>query len=308
MYSLVTACMNREAHLRRAIPSWLRLPRVAEIVIVDWSNDRPLTDLVSLDPRLRVIRVEHESRWVLSYAYNLGIQEAHGPLVFKCDADCLPRPEVTQFLAPGESHFLAGNWRSGTAKAKLSVNGQCLVSKTQFEQVNGYSEYIRTWGRDDEDFYERLACAGFERREIRESFLDFIEHGDAERVSHQFGLDSPASVEEAISRSPAFQEMFNASISKQLPWGPERPRAVYVPVAHGDRWKVVRRDHTSELPRPVVAETTARLFALRKLAALWTEIAWSDAEQLNEQECLFRITSFQAERNGIAQHGGPATS
>ena len=291
MYSLVTACMNREDHLRRALPSWLRLPRVEEIVVVDWSNDRPLTDLPSLDPRLRVVRVEDESRWALSYAYNLGIQEAHGPLVFKCDADCLPRLEVTQFLAPGESHFFAGNWRSGTGKKKLSVNGQCLVSKAQFEQVNGYSEYIRTWGRDDEDFYERLVCAGFERREIRESFLEFIEHGDAERVSNQFDFGSPASVEEAISRSPAFHELFNASIARQLPWGPRHPRAVYFPVTHGDRWKVVRRDKEAELPRPAEVEATARLFALRKLVSTWTNVPWSEAELLDSHACFQRITA-----------------
>jgi hypothetical protein len=44
MRSLVTACMNREHHLRRSLPHWLSLPGLDEIIIVDWSTSEPLDD------------------------------------------------------------------------------------------------------------------------------------------------------------------------------------------------------------------------------------------------------------------------
>ena len=81
MISLVTACMNREAHLRRSLPEWLRLPGLGEIVVVDWSNERSLEELTALDPRVRVVRVQGEPRWVLSYAYNLGVARAAGSVI-----------------------------------------------------------------------------------------------------------------------------------------------------------------------------------------------------------------------------------
>ena len=61
MLSLVTACMNRDHHLRRTLPHWLALPGVDEVLIVDWSNPSPLDDLLGLGAlgpgQLHVVRV-----------------------------------------------------------------------------------------------------------------------------------------------------------------------------------------------------------------------------------------------------------
>src|SRR5690606_32489021 len=139
MLSLVTTCMNRDAHLRATLPRWLRIPGIDEIVIVDWSTQGTLADLVSLDPRVRVLRVEGETRWRQPYPTNFGVSQARGPVILKCDADCIPSARIAEYR-PTDTEFFAGNWREGRPLGKACVNGQCLFTRAAFERVNGYSE------------------------------------------------------------------------------------------------------------------------------------------------------------------------
>lgn len=290
MLTLVTACMNREAHLRQALPVWLAHAEVGEVIIVDWSNDRPLAELAATDPRVRVIRAVGEPRWILSYAYNLGVSRASGEVILKCDSDCLPLAE-TLILRPGPSHFYAGHWQSGSPLGKPSVNGQCLFSRAQFDGVNGYSEFIRTYGRDDEDFYDRLAAAGFERREIPAAQLDFIAHEHDARMANQVDAAEPPGIEKVLRKDPLFNELTNMFLAKALPWGPARPRAHYESVETGPRWEVVKREKASELPIPGEVARGARLHALRRVVAKVVGIALDATQRLDEKACLALITN-----------------
>jgi len=290
MYTLVTACMNRESHLRANLPRWLELPGLAEIIVVDWSNQRSLEDLRSIDSRVAVVRVEGESKWILSYAYNVGIARAAHPVVVKCDADCLPRREVLA-LVPGAEGFFAGHWKSGAAVNKPSVNGQCVLTKAQFETVNGYSEVIRTYGRDDEDFYDRLITAGFARREISPAHLDFIAHSHGERTVNQFAPGSNPTVEARILRDPLYNEMHNAFIAQRLPWGPASNRARYREIGSDDRLTVLRRDQAAEIPIPPEIENQARLFALRYMATQVASLPRGFADRLDDKACVTLVAS-----------------
>jgi hypothetical protein len=285
MFSLVTACMNRDAHLRRMLPEWLRLSGLGEIVIVDWSNATPLADLTSYDSRIRVVRVEDEPRWVLSYAYNLGISHARHEVILKCDSDCLPGVGLAS-LQPDPTSFYAGNWQTGRPVGKASVNGQCLFLHGQFEKINGYSEFIRTYGRDDEDFYDRMKAAGFARREIPPAMLDFLPHGDEERVQNQFKPVEQMDLEAKISRHPAYNEMFNCYLAMCLPWGPQQPRASYEIVQSADRYLKLRRNKDRELLIPVAIGEEARLFSLRYLVGVLAKLPRPTTERLDAVSCL----------------------
>ncbi len=276
--------MNREEHLRRSLPEWLKLPGLAEVVVVDWSNARPLIDLTRLDTRVRVVRAEGEPKWVLSYAYNLGVSRAASPLILKCDADCQPRSPVTA-LRPGDGHFYAGYWKSGAPVGKPSVNGQCLFSRAQFDAVNGYSEFIRTYGRDDEDFYDRLIAAGYERREIAPSELEFLEHRHEARMANQVS-PGEAGIEGWLRREVVYNEMRNAYLARALPWGPARPRAAFATVETGERWEVVRRDADAELAIPALVAASARLASLRYLVQKVARLPAPAAARLDERACL----------------------
>jgi hypothetical protein len=289
MFSLVTACMNREAHLRQSLTHWLTLEGIREIIVVDWSNANPLIELTKLDGRIKVIRVEGEPRWILSCAYNLGIARAGEESILKCDADCLPSAAVLD-CRPGRNFFFAGHWKSGAAVGKGCVNGQCVVSRQQFERVNGYSEIIRSYGRDDEDFYDRLIEAGFERREINPAEFHFVAHSDVERMQNQVREKATSALDELLERNLTFNEMRNFFLGRQMPWGPWFVRAPYEVATKGERFEVVRRDRALEVPVPAALESEARLFALRYLVrGLWGLPA-TVSDKLEERACLGLLT------------------
>ena len=293
MFSLVTACMNREQHLSRSLRHWLTLPGLGEIVIVDWSNATPLFDLAKIDPRIRVLRVEGEERWILSYAYNLGISHTSHQLICKCDADCLPTAAAVQHQ-PYAHGFYAGYWKSGASLGKPSVNGQCMFLKSQFDRVNGYSEYIRTYGRDDEDYYDRLKMAGFQRHEISPTEFNFIDHSQEDRICNQFETLDQASPDQKIFRDPVYNEIRNYFLAVSLPWGPERQRAAFTqqesPVRGG---ALLRRDRAHELTIPAQLLEDAQLFSLRYLVGQFLKLPETAVKKLDHQSCVrLLVTRF----------------
>lgn len=290
MLTLVSACMNRDQHLRQSLPHWLTIAGLTEVVIVDWSNRAPLIELCALDPRVRIIRIENEPRWILSYAYNIGLSRVRTPYVFKCDADCLPHLALAEFT-PSERHFYSGYWKSGASLGKPCVNGQCIFRKADFDRVNGYSEYIRTYGRDDEDFYERLSACGIERREIPPSNLEFIEHTQEERTSNQFDRAPNEGIEAILQRDPIYNEMYNLDIATRLPWGPVCQRAPFEVLEKGERWERLRRDKTRELAVSADSAQAASLFALRRLVRSMIGLPEKSLQMLNRQACLDLIAN-----------------
>lgn len=278
--------MNREAHLRQTLPAWLALPDIAEVVIVDWSNRTPLRELRALDSRIRIIRAEGEARWVLSYAYNLGVSHARHETIFKCDADCQPTAAVLQ-CRPTSDAFYAGYWKSGAACGKPSVNGQCLFSRTQFERVNGYSEIIRMYGRDDEDFYDRLVAAGYARREIAPAELDFIEHTQHERLVNQVSADNTSDALEAfIRKQPVYFEMYNLALANLLPWGIWQARASYAVVEEAEGYHGCARDTAREIPITAPLRAMARLHGVRALTSQVCGLPAPRVMTMDEAACL----------------------
>jgi hypothetical protein len=283
-FSLVTACMNREAHLRENLGRWLALPFIGEVVVVDWSNDRPLIDLAQIDDRIRVVRVVGEPHWVLPYAYNLGIAQASNEMIIKSDADSAPKASIEGFK-PTANCFFAGNWQSGQSDGKSAVNGQCIVSRTQFERVNGYSELMRVYGYDDQDFYARLSAAGYERREIDAATFDVAHHSDVDRLANQQGTGPSTSVEAFLKGNIAFFEMQNYFIARVMPWGPWFLRARYETLEEHPRAVIMRRRRDLEivLPGPVAVE--ARIFATRFLLKNILNLPGPVCERLEESAC-----------------------
>ena len=86
--SIVSCCMNRNENLRKALITWLELD-VDEIVIVDWSSIEPVEETIKdlIDERVKIIRVDDEEKWVLTYGFNVGLRFTRYSKVFKFDAD-----------------------------------------------------------------------------------------------------------------------------------------------------------------------------------------------------------------------------
>lgn len=302
MYTLVTACMNREHHLRQALPAWLKLPQLGELIIVDWSNANDLTPLASSDERIKVVRVINEPRWILSYAYNVGINRAAFPQVLKCDSDCIPKSSLIEHQ-PRENCFFAGYWKSGHLAGKPSVNGQCYFLKSHFTNINGYSEYIRSYGRDDEDFYDRLIASGIERREIHPDHFSFIEHANEERMRHQVEKKRPSNIEEVLKGDVSYNEIRNLFLARQLPWSKNCRSAPFQIIAQGKQFEILERDRTAELSIPLQTMEAADLHALRYLVCKIIKLPDSAVMRLDRASCLGLISNRWQKHKDQADFG-----
>ena len=184
--SLVTACMNRNGNLIRAIPSWLAHPQVSEIVIVDWSSGVPVaTDLARAgisDPRIRIARVYDEKRWILSYAFNIGFRLARFDQVLKCDADIVLDAGYFAQNPLEQGRFIAGNWRNA-GEGQQFVNGFFHIHTDDLMGVNGFNEYITTYGWDDDDLYDRLIQEGMVRQDVAPDTVRHLDHEDMARLN-----------------------------------------------------------------------------------------------------------------------------
>lgn len=186
--SLVTCCMNREQNLIRALASWVVCPEITEIVIVDWGSNRPVREVLREarmdDPRIRVVRVEDEPRWILSYAFNLGFRVASCEKILKADADIVLDPAFFARNPLRSAQFIAGNWRV-VDQDQAHVNGFFYAHKRDLAAVAGFNEFITTYGWDDDDLYERLERHGLTRCDVDTGTIHHLPHSDEERVGEK---------------------------------------------------------------------------------------------------------------------------
>ena len=76
--TIVTACRNRLYNLKKVINSWASI-KPKKILIIDFGSDKKITiDQLELkeDADIEIIREENE-KWILSWAFNLGLERVN---------------------------------------------------------------------------------------------------------------------------------------------------------------------------------------------------------------------------------------
>jgi hypothetical protein len=141
------------------------------------------------------------------------------------------------------------------------------------------------YGRDDEDFYDRLIATGYERREIPPAHLSFVEHTQQERLVNQVG-PSPADPVEAFLRQPIYFEMYNLALTRLIPWGLWQTRARFSLGAGADGRVVFRRDLDREIPVAPPVHGMARLHGIRSVVAHACGLPASRVMAMDEKACL----------------------
>jgi Glycosyl transferase family 2/N-terminal domain of galactosyltransferase len=270
--SLVTCSMNRTHNLLRALPSWLAAPEITEIVIVDWSSTRPVAqDLAEAgvtDPRIRILRIEDEPRWVLTYAFNAGFRAAACRTILKADADIVLSPDFFRRNALMPGSFLAGNWRQA-AEDQAHVNGFFLIQREGLHQVGGFNEHITSYGWDDDDLYDRLILSGLRRQDVVPGTILHLPHDDAERLADGAGAaQGPPSLGQDLASGTQALIRSNRYIASVMP--PWDAAAILLPfrlVAHEGPLVRLRRDGWVPSLVPDHVALAARDHALRELAS-----------------------------------------
>jgi hypothetical protein len=255
-----TISMNREEHLHVAVAHVAAWPYHVEHLILDWSSQRPLCrENLPPDPRIRLHRVEGESRWNLSRAYNFAISLARGDVLCKLDADCWPAAAADPLLLLQQSPIWLGTGGGGSA-------GQFLMQRAWFEAVGGFHECMQGWGFDDKDLRARLECiAEIPVADLPERWVVVIPHADHDRVSAAAGRCKALSQRQALAALRA-SRLHNRLVAAHHPWGGSRPRSRYLPLPSEDavpRWRV----DTSSVP--VLPAGLSRSLAQQRRRGFW---------------------------------------
>lgn len=269
--SLVTCCRNRNENLLRALPSWLALDDLDEIVVVDWTSERPVFDDIAAaglaDPRIRVVRVPNADRWILTRAFNVGFRAASHTRILKVDADIVLHPEFLRRNSLGAGTFIAGNWRIAQPGQEY-INGFFYLEKAAIAAVGGFNEYIVSYGWDDDDIYSRLILAGYQRVDVDAETLTHLDHADEQRFD---GANAVAmSAREEFHTSTRFKIRANRIVAGIMPsWDARSPMSIYK-VSETDRPGLVTAEYVYSPAAP--PDSVLEISALRAEAEMlsWT--------------------------------------
>lgn len=188
--SLVGACMNREANLLKVLPSWLA-SGADEIIVVDWGSRQPLWPQLAHidDPRLKVVRIDGEPRWILTHAFNVGLRMARHARIFKLDADIELAPGFLERNRFERGEFIRGFWKSAVDAGQPDqryTNGSFGAFKDDLRAIGYYNERIQTYGWDDSDLYARLSGSlGRAGRLLAHDSLTHLHQEEAQRLENQ---------------------------------------------------------------------------------------------------------------------------
>jgi hypothetical protein len=181
-FSVFTACMNRNDNLVRALSSWLAHAEIGEVVIVDWSSKTEVANSIAdvMDERVKIIRVSGEASWVYTLPFNLAAKHTSKQYLLRIDADVVLKEDFFQVDQFNYAEYLTGNDEDDT-----SLTGMLCVHRDHFFAVNGYNEFIRSYGWEDYDIFGRLEL----ERSLRHNFFSpgtayHIPHSNEERTRH----------------------------------------------------------------------------------------------------------------------------
>jgi len=188
--SLVVCCMDREENLTKTLPSWLDIPYIKQIIIVDYSSKIPLSEnniiksLVSSDKRVTLLRVEDEKVFNLGKAYNLAIDYCDYDTILKIDSDyeCIDSSWLDMYFGSSrlENVFIHGDYHFA-----FELSGFFLVNQSKYlyfrEDLNGY-------GYDEMDLYHRIKTENQNIKEIIwfdiEKSIRHIHHDSKKRTKN----------------------------------------------------------------------------------------------------------------------------
>jgi hypothetical protein len=210
--------MDRNRNLLSSLRYWLKVENIDEIIIVDWSSQKPLIKNIELlnDSRIKLIRVDKMFRWVLSWAYNLAVSQTTFDKVLKLDSDIILPSNFLDLYRLSSNSFFRGSWKLARNENENHLNGQVYFFRQAFDNINGYNERIVSYGFDDDDLYNRMSNSGVKRKYIKPKDIYHIPNEDLERIVNQqeFGNVEYKNINKALSHKIESNRLF----CKRDPW------------------------------------------------------------------------------------------
>ena len=212
-YSVCTAVMNRNYYLKKTLPSWLACDGVGEIVVLDWSSTEEVRNIVDefQDGRIFLVRIDNKKRFHQPKSKNLKIRFCSNEKILSIDSDIqILRPDFIERNKLSKGLFFHGHY-----SIQKYTTGTCLINKSDFFKVNGYNEYMFSYGFEDLDFYRRLSEIGIVGYGFtaNKKYIYHLPHSNSER------MNSVHTLFKVFFNNPIYRsEQFNRKLSRILKW------------------------------------------------------------------------------------------
>jgi len=187
--SMYVHLMNRNENVIKNLPNWLKLS-FDELILLDWSTDGGMTHLPGIwdDPRVRIIRVENQSKFIRTLAQNLASRMSRNRKIFKCDSDVEFYGDFfgAHPLEPAE--FWVGEWQQARNNNERHLHGEVYYWLEDFIRIGGYDERIKSYGHDDTNFTDRLVLSGLTKKVFNYDLMHHQEHDQKVRAQGSHGI------------------------------------------------------------------------------------------------------------------------
>ena len=162
--SLICACKNRNEALKVSLNSWLNYKEIKEFIIVDWSSDESLRELIHLDPRIKVINVPNQIYFNQPQPLNLAAKISTGDYILKVDTDYILNPYHDFFghYKIDNQSFLCGQHDYEQDEIASSpyfkyLRGLLYISRENYLKVGGYNEiHTQYYAYEDDEIVSVL--------------------------------------------------------------------------------------------------------------------------------------------------------
>jgi len=189
---IIVVVMNRLSHIKRNIYTWLK-QNIDQIIIIDWNSKIDFSEFIfSLnDDRILYVRVNNEEHFIRTYAQNLAARLCKFNKICKIDADVMLSENFFNDhpLMPGE--FYVGDCCCARNENENYIHGNIYLHLSDFFYVNGYNEYIKSYGYDDTDITIRLLLTGLKSKAFNLNKMYHIPHDDSLRIENSITKTDP---------------------------------------------------------------------------------------------------------------------
>jgi hypothetical protein len=184
--SMYVHLMNRNENVKANLSNWLT-QKFDELVLLDWSSKDPVADIPGVfdDPRVRVVRVEGQEKFIRTLAQNLASRVVRNRLIFKCDSDVLFKGDFFASHPLKQGEFWVGDWHQARDFNERHLHGETFYHIDDFYRVHGYDERIMAYGHDDTNLKDRMVLAGMVKKVFSYNQLLHIPHPQELRATNQ---------------------------------------------------------------------------------------------------------------------------